>query len=198
MIAVIVFALLVSVSAAAAQESDAPQVHPAHILQELHRLVEQAQQDPVAQSRQRYLDEQLYALSTQEKRLQAWWEQTLQSLNQARVDAAGNRRQLSEVALSYKAAKEHYRKEHDKLARAKQGFAAMQAETRLGMGVMFPEVTIAQPEVPATVTTTTDIQLDRNELDTLLTALETDFYRSKRESAPSVADQAFEPEREEQ
>lgn len=141
-------------------------------------------------SRQRYISDQLYALSTQEKRLQAWWEQTLQSLNQARVEAAGNRRQLSEVALHYKAAKLHYSNEQEKIAQARQGFAAMQAEARRGLDVEFPQLTIVQPETHPSADTTADNQLDRNELDVLLTELEADFYRSKRESSPPVAEQS--------
>lgn len=184
------FVLLLSVPAAFAQEQDVPQVNPAHVLQELNRLVEQSRQDPVVHSRQRYISDQLYALSAQEKRLQAWWEQTLQSLNQARLGNAGNRRQLSEVALQYKAAKLHYGNEQEKVVQARKGFAAMQAEARRGLDVEFPQLTIVQPETPPSADTTADNQLDRNELDALLTELEADFYRSKRESSPPVAEQS--------
>jgi hypothetical protein len=185
-----VFVLLLSVPVAFAQEQDGLQVNPTHILQELNQLLEQTRQDPVGASRQRYINDQLYALSTQEKRLQAWWEQTLQSLNQARVEAAGNRRQLGEAARHYKAAKQHYRNEQEKIARTRQGFAAMQAEARRSLDVGFPELTIVQPETLSSADTTADNQLDRTELDALLTELEADFYRSKRESSSPVAEQS--------
>jgi len=102
------------------------------------------------------------------------------------------------VALHYKAAKQHYGNGQEKIAQARQGFAALQAATHRSLEAEFPQLTIVQPEAPSSTDTTANTQFDRTELDALLTELEVDFYRSKRESSPPVAEQSTEKEHEEQ